>query len=70
VGHKHKAQGGGNQAFKWIGKRDFHDKKGELHYVKKHGDVIVEGDIKGNGKADFQIMVDDLNKLSAEDFIL
>lgn len=63
-------KGGGDNQFKWIGKKDFHDKKGELHYLKKGGMVIVEGDVTGNGKADFQIKVDDVTKLAANDFLL
>lgn len=62
--------GGGDHAFKFIGKQAFHHHKGELHFVKKAGFVIVEGDIDGNGKADFQIQVDDVSKLTKGDFVL
>jgi hypothetical protein len=30
----------------------------------------AQADIKGNGKADFEIRVDDLHKLNAHDFVL
>lgn len=63
-------KGPGNQAFKWIGKQDFHGVKGELHFVKKTGYVLVEGDINGDSKADFQIKVDGLGALGKGDFIL
>jgi len=33
--------GGGNQAFKFIGKQGFHDEKGELRFAKKAGFVVV-----------------------------
>jgi Ca2+-binding RTX toxin-like protein len=59
----------GNQKFKFVGEQDFHDRKGELHIVKKVGFVIVEGDIDGNGKADFQIQVE-VSNLAEGDFIL
>lgn len=63
-------KGAGNQAFKFIGAKHFHDKAGELHYIKKAGYVLVEGDIDGNGKADFQIEVHGVTKLVGLDFNL
>lgn len=62
--------GGGNQAFKWIGKADFHGRKGELHFVKKGGYVLVEGDTNGDGRADFQIQVNGVGALAKDDFFL
>jgi 6-phosphogluconolactonase (cycloisomerase 2 family) len=62
--------GGGNQAFKFIGVQGFHDQKGELHFVKKAGFVLVEGDVNGDGRADFQIQVEDVARLVAADFVL
>jgi Ca2+-binding RTX toxin-like protein len=62
--------GAGNQAFKWISKQDFHDRKGELHYLKQGNQVIVEGDMNGDGRADFQIQVNGVGKLGAGDFNL
>ncbi|MGH6736814.1 MAG: calcium-binding protein [Methyloceanibacter sp.] len=61
--------GGGNQAFKFIGKQDFHDRKGELRYEDKGNKVIVQGDVNGDGKADFEILVK-VGALSAGDFLL
>ena len=63
-------KGGGNQIFKWIGKKGFHERAGELHLVKKAGYVLVEGDINGDGRADFQIQVDGVGALARGDFIL
>ncbi|MGH6735298.1 MAG: M10 family metallopeptidase C-terminal domain-containing protein [Methyloceanibacter sp.] len=62
-------KGGGNQKFKWIGKNDFHDKKGELRYEDKGSKVIVQGDVNGDGKADFEIFVA-VGALSKGDFFL
>ncbi|MGH6736813.1 MAG: calcium-binding protein [Methyloceanibacter sp.] len=58
-----------NNAFKFIGKQDFHDKKGELRYEDKGSKVIVQGDVNGDGKADFEILVK-VGALSAGDFLL
>lgn len=44
-----------NQAFKFIGKQDFHDVKGKLRYIDKGSSCIVQGDVNGDGKADFEI---------------
>lgn len=67
--HKH-----GNQKFKFIGDKAFHHKAGELHYVSHGTYVTVEGDINGNGKADFQIDVhnvsESLASLLKADFVL
>lgn len=59
-----------NQDFKWIGAKAFHGTKGELHYVKSGANVIVEGDINGDGNPDFAIQVNNLSKLGATDFHL
>jgi VCBS repeat-containing protein len=67
-------KGHGNQSFKFIKTQKFHHKMGELHIVKHGTHVIVEGDIDGNGKADFQIdvhnLTDHLTSLAKGDFIL
>ena len=60
----------GNQKFKFIGGQKFHDVKGELHVVAKVGFVLVEGDTNGDGRADFQIQVDNVTALVKADFIL
>ena len=60
----------GNQAFKWIATQAFHHKAGELHYVKTARSIVVEGDVNGDGKADFQIQLDGRSVLGAADFIL
>jgi hypothetical protein len=64
----------GNQKFKFIGEKAFHHKAGELRVVDHGTYVTVEGDINGNGKADFQIDVHstagNLSGLLKGDFVL
>lgn len=60
--------GGGR--FNFIGTQAFHNVVGELHYTVVNGSAIVEGDINGDGKADFSIKVDNVTKLSAADFVI
>lgn len=65
--NSHKA---GNQAFDFIGTQQFHHTEGELRYVKAGGETMIQGDINGDGKADFTIELDSAMKLHASDFIL
>jgi Ca2+-binding RTX toxin-like protein len=58
-----------NQTFNFIGKQNFHDRKGELRYEDKGSTVIVQGDVNGDGKADFEILVR-VGALGAGDFLL
>lgn len=60
----------GNNAFKWIGKQDFHHVKGELRIVDRGADLIAYGDRNGDGRADFSIRFEDAGTLSKGDFIL
>jgi Ca2+-binding RTX toxin-like protein len=66
----------GNQAFKFIGGQSFHHIKGELHVIKQNftgtanDRTIIEGDITGDGKADFQIELKGLIGLTSADFFL
>ena len=60
----------GNQDFDFIGTQKFHKVAGELRYEKKGGDTFVHGDVNGDGKADFSILIDASLTLKAGDFIL
>jgi len=61
---------GGNQAFDFIGKDNFHDDAGELRAVKQGGDTYILGDVDGDGNADFTIHLVGKFKLDASDFVL
>ena len=56
----------GDQAFTYIGNQGFHRIAGELHLVKG----ILEGDVNGDGIADFQIELVGVTSVSASAFIL
>jgi Ca2+-binding RTX toxin-like protein len=58
-----------NQAFKFIGAQHFHDKAGELRFIDKGASCIVQGDVNGDGKADFEILVK-VGTLHQSDFLL
>ncbi|WP_354065568.1 calcium-binding protein [Devosia sp. 2618] len=60
----------GDQAFNFVGTKAFTNKAGELRYEHKDGDTYVYGDVDGDGKADFAIVLDTTIKLVATDFIL
>jgi Ca2+-binding RTX toxin-like protein len=64
------SQQSGNQTFDFIGGARFHKVAGELHVVVRDGYRIVEGDVNGDGKADFQIQVNGNVRLTADDFVL
>lgn len=60
----------GNQTFSFIGTAGFHDKAGELRYFVKSGDTLVQGDVNGDGEADFTIRIDASLTLKSGDFLL
>ena len=61
---------GGNQRFKFIGDDSFNRVAGELHIRKVGAITKVEGDINGDGRADFTIDVTGGVTLTAGDFLL
>ncbi len=60
----------GDQDFRWLGRKDFTEHKGELRYETRVEKVIVAGDVNGDGHADFKIEVRGLHKLGDTDFHL
>lgn len=59
-----------DQAFTFIGNKAFSKDAGELRYVKTGGVTYIQGDVNGDGKADFMIGVDASINFTKADFIL
>jgi Ca2+-binding RTX toxin-like protein len=64
------ASTGGDDAFTFIGKAGFNDVEGELRFQKSGSDTLVLGDVDGDGKSDFSILLDASIKLKVVDFFL
>ncbi|UVO55776.1 cadherin-like domain-containing protein [Sphingomonas sp. SUN039] len=63
--------GGADDAFTFIGGGAFTNVAGQLHYIDNgNGTMTVEGDVDGNGVADFAILVTTAAPPVATDFIL
>lgn len=60
----------GDQAFTFIGTASFSNTAGELRYSSVGGDTLVEGDMNGDGAADFEILLAGTHVLTATDFQL
>jgi serralysin len=59
----------GKQDFTLIGSSKFSGDAGELRFVNKAGGAVVLGDVNGDGKADFKLVLDHAT-IAADDFIL
>jgi Ca2+-binding RTX toxin-like protein len=58
-----------DQAFSFIAGSAFHKIAGELRFEVKAGDTIVQGDVNGDGAADFSFVLDTVVNLKASDFL-
>jgi Ca2+-binding RTX toxin-like protein len=56
----------GGQAFSWIGDMEFGSLAGQLRFASE----ILEGDVDGDGAADFQIALTGVTMLEADNFWL
>lgn len=61
---------GDDQAFTYIGGAAFSNTAGELRFTDLGADVIIAGDVNGDGVADFEIMLTGTGSVEANDFIL
>jgi Ca2+-binding RTX toxin-like protein len=61
----------GNQAFSFIGGNAFSGQAGQLRAVQQAGELLVQGDVNGDGVADLQIFVyGSVSSLGSSDFLL
>lgn len=60
----------GNQAFTFIGKQEFHNKPGELRYERVGGYTHIEGDVNGDGVADFSLHLKGIMTVTKSYFLL
>jgi Ca2+-binding RTX toxin-like protein len=58
------------QAFQFIGTAALGGHAGELHYCLSNGATVVEGDVNGDGHADFQLELTGSYTLTSSDFLL
>ena len=63
-------EGGGDDAFSFIGTSAFSGTAGELRYFADPDGAFLAGDTDGDGAADFFIRVDGVSDLSQADFVL
>jgi Ca2+-binding RTX toxin-like protein len=63
------SKSGGNQKFDFIGDDHFHHHAGELRVDHSNGSTFVNGDVNGDGRADFSIEVHDSVNLQGGDFV-
>jgi serralysin len=59
-----------DDGFAFVGAAGFSRHAGELRQFALHGNTVVEGDVTGDGRADFQILLVGTHTLSAGDFVL
>jgi Ca2+-binding RTX toxin-like protein len=62
--------GGNDDAFAFIGSAAFGSVAGQLRFRVNGANVIVEGDVNGDGVADFSVQVNGIAALVATDFLL
>ncbi len=65
-----KAWMAGDQSFSFVGGGPLAGAGGSLQAFKYNGGTVVNGDVDGNGIADFQVFVAGVTSLTASDFIL
>jgi serralysin len=60
----------GNQAFQLIGSAGFSNVAGQLRFFSEAGSTLVEGDVNGDGVADFQLQLIGNHTFGTADLVL
>lgn len=60
----------GNQDFSFIETSKFSKEAGELRFVHQNGNTLIQGDVDGDGKADFGLLLTGTIALAGGDFLL
>jgi Ca2+-binding RTX toxin-like protein len=60
----------GNDAFTFINASAFSHVAGQLHYVVSGANILLEGDVNGDGVADFQLQINAITSITAGDIVL
>jgi serralysin len=60
----------GNAAFRFIGTAAFSDSRGELRFTDLGSNCVIQADLNGDGRADFEIMANRVGTLVRGDFFL
>jgi len=61
---------GGKQAFAFVGTAAFSETAGELRWMKQGTDVVVAGDLDGDGEADFHIRLENVDAIGRDAFLI
>lgn len=62
--------GSGDDPFAFIGTAAFHKVAGELRYMASGSNTLIQGDVNGDGVADFALLLTGKVALAAGDFVL
>ena len=60
----------GDDAFTFLGSGPFTHASGQLDFFKAGSKIILQGDVNGDGLADFQIQLNGIASISAGDLVL
>lgn len=62
--------GAADDPFAFLGRAAFTGTEGELRFARARGDLVIMGDVNGDGRADFAIRLEDVGAILAADLVL